>query len=940
MISTKILHRAESTRTSHYYGDQEDDYYHSDGTAAQWQGKGAQTLGLTGEVTQQQLQRMLRGDLGPGKTLAKSVRLDSRARAGIDVTFSAPKSVTLQALLAKDPRVIQAHDKAVADALENIEQTMAIARQKVDGQVLKEATGNLIIAKFRHETARPTPDAPPDPQLHTHALIMNLTQRADGTWATLSNESIVQFQRLINAHYMSSLARELEMAGYEVRYEKEHIELAHVSREQIEAFSHRRLAVDAKLAEQGLERQSASHGQKQTATLATRLPKSDSYTREQLEQVWQQRARGVGFDMLATPKSPRTRQLSESQASARRDYVATQALRWAIKHHTEREAVVSESKLLMSATTHSRGLCDMQDLHAELKRLLSAGDVHPTVQMYRGKDNTALILGSREELAQRMAEDEGINMVDAGAVVDAAISTGFLVPTEPHYTTTAALDCEAEMLAIEARGRNALERVIPDDAMLETLAALPLKQGQREAVELILTSKHRFVGVQGLAGTGKSHMLKSMKGVAEDAGHKIIAVAPYSSQARALKGLGIPASTVASRLEGDPKRFARMLDAKTIVLIDEAGVIPGRQMRKLMQTIEKHGARAVMLGDTAQTKAIEATPAFQQLQAAGLATAGMNEIVRQSNEKLRAAVTLAAKGKAEESLGLIDKVHTIEDSDKRYETIATRYSSLPEDERNATLILTGTNLSRNAINDAVHSQLGLDGKGHMYTLLTRRDSTQAERRYARYYSVGDIIQPERDYRSGLKRGKLYRIIGRTGTNQLEVKSLDSEETIRISPGMARKLSVYQPVRAELSSGDIVRITRNDTDLDIANGDRAQVMQVSPHAVTLKIGERELTFAADAPLHMDRAYATTAHSAQGLTSEKVIINLETKSRTTKRDIYYVDISRARSDAVIYTDSLKELPKSVQRREEKTIALDVVQPNSYQAPDFSREIGMSS
>lgn len=950
MISCKLLYRAEASKAAAYYAEQKDDYYHSDASAAQWQGHGAQSLGLVGHADPQQVARAMRGDLGSHVQLAKTVRLDSRARAGLDLTFSAPKSVTLQALLFKDHRVIEAHDKAVTEALEHLEKTMAIARQKVNGKSITEDTGNLMIAKYRHETARPTDNGPPDPQLHTHALIMNLTQRSDGIWVTLSNEMIMQKLKLIDAHYMAVLGRELEKHGFELRYEKNHIELAHFTREQIEGFSNRKMAIDAKLAEQGLDRKSATHGQKQTATLATRLQKDKDYTREELEPVWQQRGQDLKIQNVMTTSldgdeaSALSSQglgrpsASKSQRASRPDFAAIQAMRWALKHHTEREAVVSESKLLTSAISHGKAMCSMQDLRNELRRLQKTGDVLPTVQIYRSQDQRDLLSGSREQLARQLAQDEDISPSEGMKVVDAAIATGHLVPAEPHFTTKVALSRESEMLAIELRGRAAVPQVLTADAAQQQLQGLPLKTGQQLAVEMMVTGSDRFQGIQGLAGSGKSHMLKHSKALLEAAGYKVIAVAPYSSQARNLRELGIPASTIASRLEGSKNRFAKMLDEKTIVIVDEAGVVPGRQMRDLMRIIEANGARAVLLGDTGQTKAIEATPAFQQLQAAGMKTALMSEIVRQSNQKLLAAVQQAAKGKAKEALANIESVHQIEDNEKRYQQIAAHYCDLPLQAREQTLILTGTNASRNAINDETHKAMGLEGKGHHYTLLTRRDSTQAERRYSRYYVAGDVIQPERDYQCGLQKGHLYRVIGGIENNKLRVQSLENNQNIDFLPSRTRKISVYQPIDAELSTGDIVRITRNDKDLDVANGDRAVITQVSPDAISLKIGERELTLPASSPVHLDRAYATTAHSAQGLTSENVIVNLEANSRTTKRDVFYVDISRAKQEAVIFTDNLGNLPQSVQRREEKSIALDVVDRKSHQGPEISAQASL--
>ena len=405
-------------------------------------------------------------------------------------------------------------------------------------------------------------------------------------------------------------------------------------------------------------------------------------------------------------------------------------------------------------------------------------------------------------------------------------------------------------------------------------------------------------------------------------------MASYGKQIEALRELNMEARTVASVLEARQKdRFK--LDAKTVLVIDEAGVVPARIMERLMKMAEADGARVVMLGDTGQTKAIEAGRPFHQLQAAGMETSLMGDIIRQKSPELKAAVELAAAGKASASLAVLDgklkAVHSIDDDGTRYDAIASKYATLDGDERRETLIVTGTNDSRNALNEATHQALGLSGRGFDFNLLTRRDTTQAERRVAKYYVAGDILQPERDYKTGnLRQTEMYRVIGVAPgkPNDLVVEHVITGERTQFNPARAAKLSVYEPVQAELSAGDWVRVTRNNAKLDLVNGGRFEVLAVTPTTVTIGGNGRRLTLdAATGPLHLDRAYATTSHSAQGLTCDRALINAESFSRTTQRDVYYVAISRARHHTEIYTNDASELAGVVDRLEEKTAALDI-------------------
>jgi hypothetical protein len=304
-----------------------------------------------------------------------------------------------------------------------------------------------------------------------------------------------------------------------------------------------------------------------------------------------------------------------------------------------------------------------------------------------------------------------------------------------------------------------------------------------------------------------------------------------------------------------------------------------------------------------------------------MATALMQDIERQKDPQLREGVTLAAKGETSASLARIRDVREIRDDSARRAAISGDFARMPAEERSRTIVVAGTNEARREINRAIRENLGLAGQGHEYATLTRRDSTQAERAFAKNYAPGDVIQPERDYpRRGLRRGVLYEVTEVGPGNRLTVRS-EEGEVIQFSPMTHRRLSVYEPERAELAPGDRVRITRNDAALDLANGDRFTVAAVTPATVTLDDGRRRVELPADRPLHLDHAYATTIHSSQGTTADRVLINAATKSRTTAKDVYYVAISRAQHEARIYTDDLGKLSIAVERERPKHAALDL-------------------
>ncbi|WP_298016087.1 MobF family relaxase [uncultured Castellaniella sp.] len=944
MISHSQIYRARAALATHYYAEQADDYYSRDGSAATWQGDGARRLGAVGAIDPARFKAMLQGDFGHGITASQSVRKDAKARAALDLTFGAPKSITLQALIGGDERLIQANDDAVATALAYVEQHLTMGRRKENGKSRVEHTGNLIIAKFRHETARPTEDAAPDPHLHVHALLMNLTQRADGQWVALSNEQIFQLLRVTDSIYQATLERNVRALGYAVRHEKNHIELAHISREEIEFFSKRSAGITAELAARGTSRDQAPHALRQGITLAHRQQKTQAYSRVELQQQWQAAAQAIGmrFDQAGLQATIPPRQ----ETSRTSDLVAQASLDWAIQHLAERESVMPLADLLQSAVRHAGGHTDVTAIQSAIQSRVQAGALIQEAPHYRSTQDIKAAPMTRDGWAAEVVHLRGVSQGAALQLVDQAITQGRLLIESPRYATRKAYEAESRILAAEASGRRAWQAPI---ASTVTEAGLDerLTPGQREAVMLIASDTDQIAGIQGLAGTGKSFALQNAQAILQQQGHSLVALAPYGGMVRNLRKDGVPANTVASVLTARDKRpFTSQLSPQTVVVIDEAGVVPVRQMDKLLALIQPTGAKVVLLGDTAQTKAIEAGRAFAMLQEHAMKTVLMGDIQRQRSERLRQAVQLAAQGQASRSLPLLDRVLTIpdqfsvdehgnktRDSSARYEAIAQAYVGLPADQQASTIVVTGTNASRQAINAHIHALRGLEGKGQRCQLLARHDTTRAERSVARYYTVGDIVVPERDYQCGLKRGELYRVTGMPRHDCITVEAANpgasNLEPIEIIPRTIGKLSVYHLNESELSVGDQVRITRNDAQYDMVNGQLARVVGIEATTVTIETSGRHITLPTDQPLHLDYAYTTTAHSAQGLTCDRVLYNAESFSRTTAQDTYYVSISRERHEVVVFTDDADKLPERVDRLGVKGLAHDLA-PAQVESP----------
>lgn len=828
------------------YYEKADDYYTKDRSPSEWQGKAAEALNLQGEVKLEDFQNLLEGNLPNGEKIQVAA---SGHRGGSDLTFSAPKSLSMQALIAGDHTLIDAHDLAVKQALKYAEGLVAY-RQMAEGEKNKVFSKNMAVATFRHELSRAC-----DPQLHTHSVVLNFTQRADGKWRAMDNELFYRQKMLMGALYRAELAREVQKLGYEIRitHSDGRFELAHITEPQIEAFSQRSQAIEEALKKDGKTRENASSEDKQIVTIATRPQKTD-VDREVLRKYWQEKSKEaqINFSVKFKPKITLT---------------AIHTLRFAIEHLLERQSVFTEAQLLREALQYGVGKTSLNEIQEEIRRKIEAGA---------------------------------------------------LIQSKERFTTPEAIKTEKNIVAIEARGRNLNQPILDMKKSATFLEPISLNPGQRYAAQLILTSSNQIVGVQGLAGTGKTFMLRSAKGLAEKQGFEMIGLTPSASAAEELSKTGIKSQTIASFQNTAQKK----LSSKIILVVDEAGMVSSKQMEFIMKTAEKFHSRVVLIGDTQQLKAVEAGKPFAQLQAHGMTTAGMSEIQRQKNPELKRAVQLAATGKVVESLSLLEKsVTEIKNSEERQSSIAKEYSLLPEEERKKTLVVSGTNEARRSINHKIRNNLNFV-TGKTIPTLEEKNFTKAQLKELSTYKAGDIIQAERRYQSmGLNKGDLAQV-QKIKQSYIILQKPDGSVT-KWEPQKKNKVSVYQQINKEISTGEVIRFTRNDPQKRFHNGDRGTVIKIDENQnIYLKKEDGKMCkLDGGKPLHLEYGYCSTVHAAQGKTCDRVLIEADTKSLTSAQDNYYVAISRARHEVKIYTDDKTRLPEAMSRVNQKESALQV-------------------
>ncbi|EID8026084.1 conjugative transfer relaxase/helicase TraI [Escherichia coli] len=275
-----------------YYTDK-DNYYVLGSMGERWAGRGAEQLGLQGSVDKDVFTRLLEGKLPDGADLSRMQDGSNKHRPGYDLTFSAPKSVSVMAMLGGDKRLIDAHNQAVDFAVRQVE-ALASTRVMTDGQSETVLTGNLVMALFNHDTSRDQ-----EPQLHTHAVVANVTQH-NGEWKTLSSDKVGKTGFIENVYanqiafgrlYREKLKEQVEALGYETEVVGKH-GMWEMPGVPVEAFSGRSQAIREAVGED------ASLKSRDVAALDTRKSKQHVDPEVRMAE-WMQTLKETGFDIRA-----------------------------------------------------------------------------------------------------------------------------------------------------------------------------------------------------------------------------------------------------------------------------------------------------------------------------------------------------------------------------------------------------------------------------------------------------------------------------------------------------------------------------------------------------------------------------------------------------------------------------------------------------------------
>ncbi|MGH7925777.1 MAG: MobF family relaxase, partial [Candidatus Binatus sp.] len=506
-----------------YYEEKysQDDYYSEEQRGVgEWFGRGAKQLGLSGDVASEDFRSVLRG-LRPAsreELVHKANGYEDR-RAGWDATFNAPKSVSIQGLVGGDRGLIEAHRNAVSSALEEL-QHYALSHRRGGSEWV--VTDNVVAARFDHVAARPASSVEdgygPDPHLHTHVVIANMTRRPDGLWRGLDPIEIYRAQSFATAVYRSELAREVQQRGYEIMVAGQdgRWEIDGYTREQVMAFSRRRQDIEKALAREGLTGAAAA----QNIAHRTRLSK-DHRDEQALREEWRSRAREYGIDVEHHLSQSRERGPIQFRDPGK----AKEAVLHSIDENIEREAVIDRRALEAKALQHAMGRADVHLIRTESERLQQSG-----------------------------------RLIVAGDSVNSPRGV---------YTTPEMIDLERGNIELMRAGEGRAAAIGSSNEIRPWAGERNLLPDQIVVADLTLASTDWITSIEGRAGATKTTTVGAIREFAEDQGYSVYGFAPTTRAVKSLSDAGVAARTVASLLESQSVATR----TKQIWIIDESSLL-------------------------------------------------------------------------------------------------------------------------------------------------------------------------------------------------------------------------------------------------------------------------------------------------------------------------------------------------------------------------------
>ena len=908
-----------------------DDYY-SEGERirGEWVGHGAERLGLRGEIGQEDFVAVIGNEL---ERFGQQSRPRRSKNCHYDFTFTAPKSVSI--LSMRDERIRELHLGAVKKAFAHM-QSLARVRDRRGDLVRSEstrATDCLAGGLFLHESSRSN-----DPNLHVHSVLANLTFDLEREgWLALQAAEMYRQRRLLDKIALAELAHGLRGLGYRLERTEHAFEVEGVGADLVGRFSQRRvqvqrlteelrmdstrltllyvkyklksrfdaLSVEEKAVVKRAVGSLTDAEMRELATLETR-PEKEAKTRSELLALMNRRLSAVESRRIDEVIALAASRQSDASALNPDAAAPAAALRYALDHELERASAVSESRLLETVLHHASGGVRFEEARAALAN-------GPIIRLKAGVDRT-------------------------------------------YVTTPTVLAEEKAVVDFVRRTRGTCRQLVPAHSVGARLHAF-LSSEQAFALDHLCTSRDRVMALRGIAGTGKTTLLRESLSVLHQAGSRVFLFAPSSEASRGVlrkEAAAVPADAPGAESIRDAFRKADTVEkllideslqtaaAGQVLWIDEAGLLSMPAMRRLFDLAGRLGCRVVLAGDVAQHTSVERGDALRVLEKhAGLKPAELSVVRRQRRAEYRQVVEAFAAGDADRGcrrLRRLDAWREIMGENDRYGQLARDYVAgiLQGKEM---LAVCPTHAEGARVVQAVRAELRaagmITGKEKSFRRLVNLHLTAAQRASAPGYRKGQIVQFVRGV-EGFKAGERVNVLEAADGHTLVVERQDGRRQRLDVSRHARAFSVHEPAKITLAVGDALRVTQNGSAAALTAlgdpGEDTAAVRVDNGTLLTVTGFTDagaikcaggLLLSGDFG-HLASGYCLTSHASQGKTVDHVLIaeSSESAQAAGSRKQGYVSLSRGRESVRIYTDDRRAVEAAWTNDGERVSVLDLL------------------
>lgn len=951
---------------------------------SRWYGDGAEVLGLHGPVEKEKLHALCAGrDPATGVPLVaagysregKTGDLVQRHRAGNDATFSAPKSVSIGFVLGVEG-IKEAHDAAVSAAMDHVDSHYALYRSPDGVQ-----NGRLVAASFDHATSRSL-----DPQLHSHVFILNVVRTGHGDWRANWIKPVFQDQKSLGLLYRQELANELRSRGFRLRITDRSqlfFELEGIDPHLVEHFSSRRKAIEKQVKswQKGERFHGVSHAKLyEMAALETRDVKRE-VMREDVEKIFEK-----GFAACGTTMSEVKHELEKSRTFAppAPEYSAPEVVLLAADRLADKEAVIDRARLLDQAVLISGGGHEIGALNRAVdggaKGVLRLGangkgrEYYTTSEIREVERENLKLVRELSSFKSVTSLEEVRAFVKNEVEKDGfTVSEGQMAQIEKELAGSAPV---GTALGVAGSGKTLAPKIVErfNTEVLkprgEVHYSFNIAFTGQAAQELQRATGRPAWTVDGFLNSYYRGDVRLQKETADVP----MVVAEHEK-------IVIPAGA----------QVVLRVDEVSFV-----GARQARHLLQVVRELQRQGVQAKLQlsGDTRQLQAIQAGDLFRQvleLEKEGLCdVARLNEIRRQRDpELLEVTKALNREGRlpgesAREALALLKgkgEVFELPHEEmvaaavQRYRDEGMKPSHDPEKaargEKQSVLLVTSTNADRTLLNREIREARIRDGEIGA-GVRTRVLVPVPEGSTVDCYREGDLILFS-GYRGG--DGRMQRWGARlntTGTvtkidtdkNRVAVtytfvsKDKAGREVTRTvtknlpAAEMAGKTTAYREEERFFSAGDRIVALKNDRTLHLQNGSLGVIRSIEENGIA-QVGfeGRQIALDLNRYPHLDHAYAVTIHKSQGSTVEHSIWFAPVRTGGVERgefeagapkesfgrasyNAFNVAVTRAQYGATVFTNSLADLAREVERVDVKSSSLDRVATNNVVAPAVTK------